>query len=175
MQRLRTDAKDWLAVHRLDMATSGLLVLAKTKNVYIAMQQEFASRHIKKRYTALLQGVPKERIGMVELPLCADVSDRPRQMVSYEHGKASLTRYEVREVQDGRALVWFWPESGRTHQLRVHAAHVLGLNCPIVGDALYGNAGGRLCLHAAAIGFEHPISGAWIELECDAEDRKSVV
>ena len=169
VQRLRADAKDWLAVHRLDMSTSGLLVLAKTKNVYIAMQQEFASRRIKKRYTALLQGVPEQRAGVVELPLCADVSDRPRQMVSYEHGKASVTRYEVREVRDGRALVWFWPESGRTHQLRVHAAHASGLNCPIVGDALYGNAGKRLCLHAAALGFKHPVSGEWITLEREAD------
>jgi len=153
------------AVHRLDQDTSGLLVLAKTPEVYKELQAYFQRRDILKRYEAVVSGLVGERMsglvgeGTISLPLLPNPYDRPRQMVNKEHGKVAITRYILRELRpDGTTLVDFYPLTGRTHQLRVHAAHPKGLNAPIVGDRLYGQAGERLLLHAAEIRFMHPVT-----------------
>ena len=147
------------AVHRLDMSTSGIVILAKSDAVYAALQADFASRNIEKRYIALLDGMVIEKEGVIDLPLRPDINDRPRQMVDYEHGKRAITRYEVlSHTPDHRTRIAFYPLTGRTHQLRVHASHKSGLGCPIVGDMLYGHANTRLMLHAEVITFTHPIS-----------------
>ena len=148
-------------IHRLDQDTSGLLVLAKTAEVYKELQAYFQRRDILKRYEAILQypisNLPSE--GTISLPLLPNPYDRPRQMVDREHGKVAITKYVIRERRDdGTVLVDFYPLTGRTHQLRVHAAHPEGLNAPIIGDRLYGTAGERLMLHAAEIAFVHPIT-----------------
>ena len=150
-----------MPAHRLDQDTSGLIVLAKTEEVYKALQAYFQRRDILKRYEALIKG---ERImdeGVIELPLLPNPYDRPRQMVSLDHGKPAITRYKIRERRaDGTIFVDFYPCTGRTHQLRVHAAHPEGLNAPILGDRLYGNGteeSDRLMLHAAEIRFVHPV------------------
>ena len=151
------------AAHRLDQDTSGLLVLAKTAEAYRLLQACFQRRDILKRYEAIvhsLSGVPIAMTeGLIDLPLLPNPYDRPRQMVEIAHGKPALTRYQVREQRtDGNILVDFFPLTGRTHQLRVHAAHPNGLNAPIVGDRLYGGiTAPRLMLHAAEIVIPHPI------------------
>jgi len=153
------------AVHRLDQDTSGLLVLAKTPEVYKTLQAYFQRRDIFKRYEAILCPNQKSKIlnlkseGQIDLPLLPNSYDRPRQMVSLEHGKPAITRYHIREHHpDGTLFVDFYPLTGRTHQLRVHAAHPEGLNAPIVGDRLYGHPAERMMLHAAEIRFVHPIT-----------------
>ena len=153
-------------VHRLDQDTSGLLVLAKTPEVYKELQAYFQRRDILKRYEAVCvrsEGVKESQVGrsegIISLPLLPNPYDRPRQMVEMEHGKVAITKYVIREKRpDGTVFVDFYPRTGRTHQLRVHAAHPEGLNAPIVGDRLYGKAGERLMLHAAEIAFVHPIT-----------------
>ena len=153
------------AAHRLDQDTSGLLVLAKDPESYKTLQAYFQRRDILKRYEAVITPQPPvirfQPSGMIDLPLLPNPYDRPRQMVDCEHGKPALTRYEVRERrEDGRVFVDFFPLTGRTHQLRVHAAHPDGLNAPILGDRLYGDSSSaeRLYLHAAEITFLHPIT-----------------
>lgn len=148
-----------LIVHRLDMATSGLLLAAKTKEVHKELQALFETRLIQKRYTALLEGELETDEGIIDLPICPNPMDRPRQMVSREYGKRAITSYRVLERKDGRTRVTFYPHTGRTHQLRVHAAHPEGLNHPMVGDDLYGQPSDRLYLHAAALEFVHPVTG----------------
>lgn len=160
-------------VHRLDQDTSGLLVLAKTPDVYTTLQSYFQRRDILKRYEAVCKPNLQSSIsnlqseGQIDLPLLPNPYDRPRQMVDREHGKPAITRYVIRERRaDGTMLVDFFPLTGRTHQLRVHAAHPDGLNAPIVGDRLYGvKSEGlkelkneRMMLHAAEIRFLHPVS-----------------
>ncbi len=210
------------AAHRLDMDTSGLLVLARTEEAYVELQRQFASRETMKRYEAVLSGVPKHIVGgygmpavaianscshlyfygqglrqecrsllrlepfaiqfakyssgCISLPLIADINDRPRQRVDMEHGKPALTLYNIVEVRavdantavayttkkvdKCRTLVHLYPKTGRTHQLRVHCAHPLGLACPILGDPLYGiERADRMYLHAAELTFRHPITG----------------
>lgn len=147
-----------LIVHRLDMATSGLLLLAKTKETHKALQRQFIKRSIKKRYVALLEGVINEEEGVIDLPLRVDLNDRPRQVVCYEHGKAGRSLWKVVERTDTHTRIHFFPITGRTHQLRVHAAHVAGLNTPILGDDLYGTKGKRLYLHAERLELQHPIT-----------------
>ena len=217
-----TNSKFLKAVHRLDMDTSGLLVLARTEEAYVELQRQFASRETVKRYEAVLSGVPKHIVGgygipavaianscshlyfygqglrqecrsllrlepfaiqfakyssgCISLPLIADINDRPRQRVDMEHGKPALTLYNIVEVRavdantavayttkkvdKGRTLIHLYPKTGRTHQLRVHCAHPLGLACPILGDPLYGiERADRMYLHAAELTFRHPITG----------------
>ena len=144
-----------MIVHRLDMATSGLLVVAKTKQVHQNLQAQFKNRSIQKRYIALLQGMVSQDTGTVELPLCPNPLDRPRQMVHAEYGKPAVTDFEVLKRGDNRTRIAFYPRTGRTHQLRVHAAHPLGLHCPIIGDELYGKKAERLYLHAETLEFTH--------------------
>ena len=146
-----------LVVHRLDMSTSGLMLIALTSDIYIDLQKQFIDRKIQKEYEALLDGTLSQDKGEIRLPLRLDIDDRPRQLVCFKYGKSALTHWEVIERKDGRTRVIFKPITGRTHQLRVHAAHSLGLNAPIVGDDLYGKIENRLHLHAARIIFQHPI------------------
>lgn len=157
-----------LVVHRLDMSTSGLMLIAKTKEIHKSLQRLFIKRTIKKKYIALLDGEITEESGIIDLPLRVDLDDRPRQMVCFEHGKTARTKWEVIERKNGKTRVAFYPITGRTHQLRVHAAHPLGLNTPIVGDDLYGKKSTRLHLHAAQLDFKHPVSGALISVEREA-------
>ena len=178
------------AAHRLDMDTSGLLVLARTEQAYVELQRQFASRETVKRYEAVLSGVPTQNsklktqnsstqpsgcLEAISLPLIADINDRPRQRVDMEHGKPALTLYDIVEVRavdantavayttkkvdKRRTLVHLYPKTGRTHQLRVHCAHPLGLACPILGDPLYGTErADRMYLHAAELTFRHPVT-----------------
>ena len=149
-----------IVAHRLDMGTSGLLLVAKHPDAYHPLQQQFIRHEIKKKYIALLEHAG-QGTGIISLPLRPDPMNRPRQVVDMEHGKRAVTRYEF--IDDH--LVALWPETGRTHQLRIHCAHPDGLNNPIVGDELYGSKGERLCLHAAEIWFRHPISGEEMHFE----------
>lgn len=158
-----------LVVHRLDMGTSGLLLAAKTQEVHRHLQAQFENRSIKKRYIALLDGILPEEEGVIDLPICPDYLDRPRQMVNEELGKTAITRYQVMDRRNGQTRIAFFPLTGRTHQLRVHAAHPLGLNCPIVGDELYGRKAERLYLHAEYLEFIHPVSGQRMVIEKKAE------
>ena len=147
-----------LIVHRLDMSTSGILLIAKSEIIHKDLQAQFINRTIRKRYVALLDGVLHQNKGEIKLPLRVDLEDRPKQLVCYEHGKKAETRWEIIEIKNNKTKVYFYPITGRTHQLRVHAAHQLGLNTPIVGDDLYGVKANRLHLHANKIEFIHPIS-----------------
>ena len=190
--KLKTQNSKFLkAAHRLDMDTSGLLVLARTEQAYVELQRQFASRETVKRYEAVLSGVPTQNsklktqnsstqpsgcLEAISLPLIADINDRPRQRVDMEHGKPALTLYNIVEVRavdantavayttkkvdKRRTLVHLYPKTGRTHQLRVHCAHPLGLACPILGDPLYGTErADRMYLHAAELTFRHPVTG----------------
>lgn len=148
-----------LIVHRLDMATSGLMIIALNKEAHKNLQKQFLNCSIKKYYVALLDGLIQYQEGCIELPLRVDLNDRPRQLVCYEHGKPAKTKFIVMEQSHNKTLVRFFPITGRTHQLRVHAAHHQGLNTPIVGDQLYGKKADRLYLHAEKIEFTHPKSG----------------
>jgi tRNA pseudouridine32 synthase/23S rRNA pseudouridine746 synthase len=150
------DATGPLIVHRLDMATSGILVIAKDKDSHKALQSQFIKKSLEKRYVAVLDGIIEGEEGIIELPLRIDFDDRPRQMVCYEYGKYAKTRWEVIERKDGKTKVYFYPITGRTHQLRMHASHPKGLNTPIVGDDLYGTKADRLYLHAERITLRHP-------------------
>ena len=222
-----------MIVHRLDMATSGLLLVAKTKEVHRDLQAQFANRSIKKRYVAVLDGViikteketkpiaekailiAKETVstkktakaertgntGRIELPLCLNPLDRPRQMVSSEHGKEAITEYQIiseseritsesentfnesnrideseRSINESRKYtrIVFYPLTGRTHQLRVHAAHPEGLGCPILGDELYEKKADRLYLHAEYIEFRHPIYGNILCIQKEADFHKKI-
>lgn len=157
-----------LIVHRLDMSTSGLLVIAKDEETYKSLQRQFIKRTVKKRYVALLDGILEQTEGLIDLPLRVDLDDRPRQLVCYEHGKNAQTRWEVLSTNNNQTRVYFYPITGRTHQLRVHAAHQLGLKTPIVGDDLYGNKAKRLYLHAESITFSHPQTGSLLTITEEA-------
>lgn len=159
MKTLYPNATGPLVVHRLDMSTSGVLLIAKDLKSYHLLQQQFIKKTIQKRYIAILNGVIAQDRGRIELPMCLDFYDRPRQMVSYEHGKEASTAFQKIEVNNEKTRVYFFPITGRTHQLRVHAAHTDGLNAPILGDDLYGIKKNRLYLHAERITFKHPYSG----------------
>lgn len=153
------EAEGPMIVHRLDMATSGLLIIAKDKKTHQHLQAQFKNRSIRKKYIALLDGIVPEDEGTIELPLCPNPLDRPRQMVDTQYGKPAITYYQVLERTDKYTRIAFYPHTGRTHQLRVHAAHPSGLHCPIIGDELYGKKDKRLYLHAESIEFTHPVNG----------------
>lgn len=157
-----------IIVHRLDMATSGILVLALNKDTHKALQQQFIKRKVEKRYIALLDGIVEQDEGIIELPLRVDLDDRPRQMVCYEHGKPAKTKFKVIKRNDGKTLIHFYPITGRTHQLRMHASHHLGLNTPIIGDDLYGKKANRLHLHAECLEFIHPTTKELMKFEVEA-------
>ena len=162
-----------LMVHRLDMSTSGLLVLAKTKEAHWKLQQQFEEHTVSKQYRAILDGEVHGE-GIVDLPLRPDLLDRPRQVVDYENGKRAVTRYRVDKVEDGKTWITLFPETGRTHQLRVHCAHQDGLNCPILGDPIYGRNGNelveRMYLHAERLELTHPTTGKRIVFIVKSEE-----
>lgn len=158
-----------LIVHRLDMSTSGIMLIAKNEATAVQLQSQFINRTIKKRYVALLDGLLEKSHGYIDLPLRVDLDDRPRQLVCYEYGKPAQTKWKTIEVKNGKTKVHFHPITGRTHQLRVHASHNLGLHAPIVGDDLYGTKADRLHLHAEYIQFEHPITKEVMEIVVEAE------
>lgn len=165
IQDLYPDSQEWMAVHRLDMATSGLLLLAKNKAVYQHLQAQFKNKIVQKRYVAWLDGIVSSTNGMISIPLSPDWMNRPRQMVNHTEGKPAQTRYEVLSRTDTRTRIAFYPLTGRTHQLRVHAASAEGLSTPIVGDELYGTPSDRLYLHAESLDFIHPRTGIRIHVE----------
>lgn len=167
-ERMKTrypEATGPLIIHRLDMATSGLLVLAKTKDAHKYIQSQFIKKTVEKRYVALLDGTFKEKEGFIELPLRVDLDDRPRQLVCYDYGKPAKTKWELIHTSEKKSKVYFYPITGRTHQLRVHASHPQGLNAPIIGDDLYGSKANRLHLHAESIRFKHPKTKEWIQFQ----------
>jgi tRNA pseudouridine32 synthase/23S rRNA pseudouridine746 synthase len=158
-----------LIVHRLDMSTSGILLVTKSKKANKNLQNQFIKRTIKKRYVAVLDGSLSENKGKIELPLRVDLEDRPRQLVDFEHGKSTETNWEVVKKENGKTRVYFYPVTGRTHQLRVHAAHKDGLNTPIFGDDLYGKKENRLHLHAEYIEFLHPTTNKTMRFSVAAD------
>ena len=171
-----------IIVHRLDMDTSGLLVVARTKAAHKALQEQFLAHSVSKQYVALIEHSPRadgasehvqwatESAGTISLPLRPDLVDRPRQLVDMANGKPAVTRFALGpEQSSGQRLITLWPLTGRTHQLRVHCAHPLGLNSPIVGDPLYGTRSRRLCLHARSITFVHPTTGQSMTFEREAD------
>ncbi len=169
VQQMYPEATGPLMVHRLDRATSGLLIIAKDLQTYIALQKQFTARTVKKKYAALLDGVLKKDEGVINLPLRVDLDNRPQQLVCFEHGKKATTKFEIVTVFKNKTLVHFFPITGRTHQLRVHSAHKLGLHIPIVGDDLYGLPKQRLYLHAEFIEFEHPINNVKVNFELKSD------
>ncbi|WP_336829121.1 RluA family pseudouridine synthase [Sphingobacterium multivorum] len=145
-----------IIIHRLDMSTSGLLVVAKNKEAHKFIQDQFIQHTIIKTYIALLDGIIEAPSGLIDLPLRVDLDDRPRQMVCSTYGKPAQTKWEKIAIENNQTRIRFYPLTGRTHQLRMHAVHPNGLNTPIVGDDLYGKKANRLHLHAASITFIHP-------------------
>ena len=160
-----------LIVHRLDMSTSGVMMIAKTEFAYHRLQKAFLNHQIQKKYVAIISGKVIPEKGIISLPLMPDYLDRPRQIVDHEQGKEAITEYEVLEhVDDSHLRIALYPKTGRTHQLRVHCAHQEGLNAPILGDPLYGNEkAARLHLHAEEITFEHPLTGKKITITRKAD------
>ena len=171
MRRKYPEATGPLIVHRLDMATSGVLLIAKTEFAYHRLQQAFLNHQIQKKYVAIISGKEIPEKGIISLPLLPDYLNRPRQMVNHEQGKEAITEYEILERIDSSHLrIALYPKTGRTHQLRVHCAHQEGLNAPILGDPLYGNEkAARLHLHAEEITFEHPLTGKKITIKRKAD------
>ena len=171
MRRKYPEATGPLIVHRLDMATSGVLLIAKTEFAYHRLQKAFLNHQIQKKYVAIISGRDIPEKGIISLPLLPDYLNRPRQIVNHEQGKEAITEYEILERIDGSHLrIALYPKTGRTHQLRVHCAHQEGLNAPILGDPLYGNEkAARLHLHAEEITFEHPLTGKKITIKRKAD------
>ena len=171
MRRKYPEATGPLIVHRLDMATSGVLLIAKTEFAYHRLQKAFLNHQIQKKYVAIISGKDISEKGIISLPLLPDYLNRPRQIVNHEQGKEAITEYEILERIDGSHLrIALYPKTGRTHQLRVHCAHQEGLNAPILGDPLYGNEkAARLHLHAEEITFEHPMTGKKITIKRKAD------
>ncbi len=178
MEILIEEGKHVSSVHRLDMDTSGVLIFAKNEFAGKLLQKEFASRTAEKEYIALLEtgngiSLEKGNRGSINLPLCADYDDRPRQKADFRHGKEAVTEYEVLSADRNQIRILFRPVTGRTHQLRVHSAHPAGLRCPIAGDRLYGSCrdkeSPRLFLHAMSITFIHPTSGKKIKIAVPPE------
>ena len=153
-----------MLVHRLDMWTSGIILVAKTKEASLGLQQQFEERTVKKKYLAIVEGRPQKEHGIIDLPLLCDPLNRPRQVVDFERGKRAITEYRVLK-EGGLSLLALWPHTGRTHQLRMHCAHRDGLGCPILGDELYGEKRDRLYLEASAITFAHPVTGRRMHFE----------
>ena len=171
MRRKYPEATGPLIVHRLDMATSGVLLIAKTEFAYHRLQKAFLNHQIQKKYVAIISGKDISEKGIISLPLLPDYLNRPRQIVNHEQGKEAITEYEILERIDGSHLrIALYPKTGRTHQLRVHCAHQEGLNAPILGDPLYGNEkAARLHLHAEEITFDHPLTGKKITIKRKAD------
>ena len=166
-------------VHRLDMDTSGILVVPRTTEAHHSLQRQFYNRTVKKRYVAIVEPMIGITLnegdhGIIDIPICPDPFDRPRQMVDYDYGKRSITEWRVVSPQpsglgSGEVALSLVPHTGRTHQLRVHCASCDGLASPIKGDPLYGHRGERLCLHAEYLEFAHPVTGKRLHFKVEAD------
>jgi len=156
-------------VHRLDMATSGVIIFALNKAAHVSVSQQLEKRQTSKRYFARVFGVPSEQKGIIDLPLICDWPNRPKQKIDHEHGKASQTHWQVIDHDAHSSLIELTPITGRSHQLRVH---MVALGHPILGDRLYAHEHAlalspRLCLHAYSHQITHPASGRAIEFSCE--------
>jgi tRNA pseudouridine32 synthase/23S rRNA pseudouridine746 synthase len=165
--RIRKDYPESLTVHRLDMATSGVMVFARNAKAQRHLGLQFEKRMTEKLYIARVSGRPEKNKGAIDLPLITDWPNRPKQMVCHERGKASVTDWKVLEREDKAARLALYPRTGRSHQLRVH---MLAIGHPILGDRLYApddafNAAPRLQLHAHKLRLRKPTGGEWIEFE----------
>lgn len=173
MRERYPDSDSPLTAHRLDQPTSGVMLIGKTKDACVNLQNQFAERTIQKRYIALLErpmSAFAEKKGVIDLPLYSNPLNRPYQSVDFENGKKAVTEYEIIGETDGHARVALYPKTGRTHQLRVHCAHIKGLNNPVLGDNLYGNMPSRrLFLHAESIRFRHPVTGEEMTFSVEPE------
>lgn len=169
VQKMFPECRKFPTVHRLDMDTSGLLVLGLTARAVRELVDQFQKRQVKKRYEALLEGVVKEDEGVIEMAFRLDPYNRPYQVYDPVHGKLGITHWRKLGIENGMTRVEFTPHTGRTHQLRVHSAHPLGLGCPIVGDRLYGTGTepGQLKLHARYLSFTHPKTKEVMEFDID--------
>ncbi|CAG37838.1 RluA family pseudouridine synthase [Desulfotalea psychrophila] len=159
------------AVHRLDMYTSGLMVYAVSKEIHRALSIQFQEQQVDKKYTALLEGCLQEVSGEIRLPFRVDLDNRPIQILDYQHGKMGITLWRKMDEKNGITRVEFTPMTGRTHQLRVHAAHAKGLGIPIIGDSFYGSGrdGDEMMLHAHQLSFTHPIIGEKLYFKNDPD------
>lgn len=162
--RLQTHFPDMIeqpAVHRLDMYTSGLMVYAISKEAHRNLSIQFQDKKVHKQYTAVLEGIVEEPSGEIQLHFRLDVDNRPLQIYDPLQGKLGITRWKVLSIDNGQTRIEFTPLTGRTHQLRIHAAHEKGLGCPILGDSFYGsgNDGDEMFLHATELSFSHPLTG----------------
>ncbi|MBR4940053.1 MAG: RluA family pseudouridine synthase, partial [Burkholderiaceae bacterium] len=164
IQALYPNATGPMLLHRLDMSTSGVLLFAKTKEAHKTLQQAFVHQEIQKSYIALLEKPIENDQGTVDFPMCLNPFDRPRQKLDRAYGRQAITEYKVIETTPEYTRIAFYPITGRSHQLRVHAAHKLGLASPIIGDELYGHAGPRLYLHAQSLTFTHPTTGETVTI-----------
>lgn len=158
-------------VHRLDLDTSGIMVIPLNRATHAHISRQFQERKVSKKYVAVVYGVVEMDRGEVDLPIACDWANRPRQMICHERGKTALTRYEVLERQGDRTRLLLKPVTGRSHQLRIHMRE---LGHPILGCDMYAHdealaMGGRLMLHATVLGFEHPTTGKWLRGECPPE------
>ncbi|MBI9020213.1 MAG: RluA family pseudouridine synthase [Verrucomicrobia bacterium] len=169
IKALYPDCIEQPSVHRLDMDTSGLMVVALTKDAHRELSRQFHDRETGKRYIALLDGELAEESGTIELPFRLDVDNRPTQIYDPVHGKTGITHWKALSADHEKTRVEFIPVTGRTHQLRVHAASEHGLGCPILGDRLYGSgtAPGQLKLHASYLSFTHPATGKNMEFHSE--------
>ncbi|GGY40675.1 RluA family pseudouridine synthase [Parvularcula lutaonensis] len=156
-----------LTVHRLDMATSGVIVMARSKEALAHLGKQFEKRQTRKRYIAVVEGAPDADSGTIDAPLRCDWPNRPLQMICEEHGRPAVTHWEVLERGEGRTRLALTPVTGRSHQLRVHLASI---GHPILGDEWYGDATSapRLLLHAERLELRHPNGGAWMSFEVRA-------
>ncbi len=153
------------SVHRLDMYTSGLMVLTLTREAHRHLSRQFEERRVKKRYIAHLQDIIEGDSGEINLAFRLDINKRPYQIFDPINGKEAISKWRKLGDTNGNSIIEFQPITGRTHQLRLHASHTLGLNCPIVGDSLYGEGkeGDKMLLHATYLSFIHPVSGKKME------------
>ena len=165
------DATGPIIVHRLDMSTSGLMVIQLNPQANKYLQKQFIHREVHKQYVALVEGLPQQNEGEINLPLRGDLYDRPKQIVCNQYGKQAITQWQVleRHPEKNQTKVLLTPQTGRTHQLRVHCAHAQGLNMPIVGDDLYGTLANRLHLQAQILKIKHPVSKEVMTFKLEAE------
>ncbi|HEY9860385.1 MAG TPA: RluA family pseudouridine synthase, partial [Candidatus Obscuribacterales bacterium] len=169
LRYLLPDGASLLPIHRLDQETSGILVLARDPETHRQLSQQFQARQVQKVYEAVLAGLVAREQGVIKLPLWGDPCDRPYQKVDWQQGKPSITRFRVMRREGEHTRLEFFPITGRTHQLRVHAADPQGLGIPILGDRLYGYSAdvSRLHLHARKLRLQHPYSGKTLHLKSE--------
>ncbi len=166
--RLQQDYPSASIVHRLDLDTSGIMVIPLNKPTHAHISRQFQQRTVNKTYTAIVYGQVKDDAGEIDLPIACDWENRPLQTICHDRGKSALTRFEVLERQEDRTRLLLKPVTGRSHQLRIHMRE---LGHPILGCDMYAHEEAlamapRLMLHATTLGFEHPVSGQWLEGNC---------